>query len=148
MSAINTYGISAHIIRPSNNFGPGQHSEKFIPTILRSIRNGKKIPVYGDGQQRREWTFVKDTASCIASSFADVFELKETIFNLSSENQMSNLDVIRSVCRSMNVDYEDFVEFVPDRPGHDREYKIRNTLLKFSTDFNVAIDQTVMGEFS
>ncbi len=147
IAAINTHKIAAKIIRPSNNFGPRQHSEKFIPTIVRSVKNLTKIPVYGDGSNLREWTYVKDTAKCISNSIEDIFKSNKIIFNLSSENQLSNLEVISAVCRSMKVSPEDYINFVPDRPGHDREYRIRNTILSHITNFDVAIDQTVKGEF-
>jgi dTDP-glucose 4,6-dehydratase len=143
MSAINTHGISAHIIRPSNNFGPGQHGEKFIPTILRSIKNGQKIPVYGDGQQRREWTFVKDTARSIVDFLSAIDSHESVVYNLSSENQISNLDVIRHICDILERDPTDFVSFVPDRAGHDREYRITNSILQRKTNFLDALRETV-----
>jgi len=146
LSAINTHGISAHIIRPSNNFGPGQHSEKFIPTIMRSVRSNQKIPVYGDGRQRREWTFVKDTARSISEFLSDLESKTSVIYNLSSENQMSNIDVINVICKMIGENPVDHISYVADRPGHDREYRITNSILRHKTPFEDAIRQTVAGD--
>ena len=144
LSAINTFGISAKIIRPSNNFGPGQHDEKFIPTILRSVLGDSKIPVYGDGNQKREWTYVKDTAFAIAE-FCKLGHLRDSrvVFNLSSEDQFTNLEIIKRICQILEKDPEDFIEFVKDRPGHDREYKIKNSILSRKTDLSISLNQTV-----
>jgi dTDP-glucose 4,6-dehydratase len=144
LSAINTYGISAHIIRPSNNFGPGQHSEKFIPTIIRSVSLGRKVPVYGDGKQKREWTYVKDTASAIVGFLETSHQEKRTILNLSSEFQVENLKVVSTICDLMGVNPSDWIEHIRDRPGHDREYRIRNSLLLSRTSFEDSIKQTVL----
>ena len=140
-SAINTHGISAHIIRPSNNFGPGQHGEKFIPTILRSISLGEKIPVYGDGKQKREWTYVKDTAYSIAN-FLEADPPDRVVHNLSSEDQMTNLEVISSICKILGKNPEDHISFINDRAGHDREYRISNSILSRKTEFLVALKET------
>lgn len=143
ISAINTYKISAKIIRPSNNFGPRQHSEKLIPTIIRSIKDGKKIPIYGDGKQKREWTFVKDTAKSIKDFVINLSEYPNIIYNLSSENQLENLYIIKLICQNLGVDFEKNTEFVADRPGHDKQYKISNSILFYNTNFQEAIKNTI-----
>jgi dTDP-glucose 4,6-dehydratase len=142
-SAINTFGIRAKIIRPSNNFGPRQHSEKFIPTILQSLASGNKVPVYGDGLQKREWTFVKDTAQAIAD-FCQNSDFGNGVFNLSSENQLTNIEIIKILCNILDRDVENTVDYVKDRPGHDREYKIKNSILKEKTDLVRALQETVI----
>ena len=142
LAAINTHGISAHIIRPSNNFGPGQHGEKFIPTILRSIKCGHKIPVYGDGKQRREWTYVKDTSCSIVDFLEKSHKFTDVIYNLTSEEQMTNIEVINAVCKILRKEAKDFVDFVEDRPGHDREYRISNSILSKKTPFVDALLET------
>ena len=144
LAAINTYGISAHIIRPSNNFGPGQHGEKFIPTVIRSIQSGQKVPIYGDGKQSREWTYVKDTAVSIANFLENSLEEKRTVLNLSSEFQIENLEVVAKICEALNESLEAHVEHVTDRPGHDRVYRICNSLLETKTPFEDAIRQTII----
>jgi len=148
LSAINTHKINARIIRPSNNFGQRQHYEKFIPTILRSIKNKKKIPVYGDGKNLREWTFVKDTANCISKNIENVFKKDNIIFNLSSEHQLTNIQVISEICEILNLSENEVVEFIKDRPGHDREYRIKNTLLEERTPFRIGLDQTIKWEIN
>jgi len=143
LAAINTHAISAHIIRPSNNFGPGQHGEKFIPTIIRSLKSGNKIPVYGDGKQKREWTYVKDTALSISNFLNSVDSEGRTILNLTSEFQIENISVIHKICEILKIDHKDCIEHVRDRPGHDREYRITNSLLEEKTEFYDALSETL-----
>lgn len=144
LSAINTYKISARIIRPSNNFGPGQHGEKFIPTVLRSVLREEKIPVYGDGKQKREWTYVKDTARSIAKFCLDErYHTESVIHNLSSEDQFTNMEVIRRICEILEKDSSNLIKFVSDRPGHDREYRIKNSILTSKTEFSVSLRETI-----
>ncbi len=142
----NTYRVNAGIIRPCNNFGPRQNDEKFIPTILRSIREGRKIPIYGDGSQIREWMYVKDTARIIKSIIDKKLEFN--IFNISTQREIKNIDVVRSICNKMKKSFDDVTEFVQDRPGHDIRYSISSSLLKSKiglsfTDFDVALDETL-----
>ena len=120
----NTHGMSATIIRPSNNFGPRQNGEKFIPTIVRSLENGKKIPVYGKGEQVREWTYVKHTANAaldLAEKMKDGECLNE-IYNFSTNIEMKNIDLVEKICKLTGHDLR--IEFVKDRPGHDYRYSV------------------------
>lgn len=146
-SYANTYGLSAVIVRPSNNYGPRQHSEKFIPTVIRCLKEGKKIPVYGDGKQRREWTCVYDTATAVrlliekwAFSSAG-HDSKVEIFNITSAWEFSNLGLIAEIVEAANemgikhYDHASVCEFVPDRPGHDRFYRISPKKLLDATGF-------------
>jgi dTDP-glucose 4,6-dehydratase len=142
----NTHGTRARIIRPCNNFGPRQHSEKFIPTILRSIKADCKIPIYGNGLQTREWMFVKDTAKIISEIVNNKIEFD--ILNITTSNEMTNIDVTRKILEMLNSDFNSSVLFVNDRPGHDTRYSISskkmNNLIDISfTDFNLAIEETV-----
>ena len=142
----NTYGIDYIIVRPSNNYGPRQHSEKFLPTILNSIRDNKKIPVYGDGSNVREWLFVKDTARAI-HHIINAGSINET-YNISSNTEMKNTEVIKAVCDSLNRDQSDLVEFVEDRPGHDFRYSVSNQKIldigfKDFTSFSEGLDNTL-----
>lgn len=143
LAAINTHNIRAKIIRPSNNFGPRQHKEKFIPTVLRSIYLGNKVPVYGDGMQLREWTFVKDTARSIADFIVERINDDRIIYNLSSEYQITNIEVIQRICELIREDYLEKIDYIEDRPGHDREYKIKNSLLINPTSFLDGLKETV-----
>jgi len=146
----NTYDFKSTIIRPSNNFGPRQNKEKFIPTIVRSICDGKKIPIYGKGEQVREWTFVKHTAAAASFLSSEILNGRciGEIFNFSSSVEMKNVDMVVNVCRIMNVDFESSTEFVEDRLGHDFRYsvdckKILNAGFSFTVDFEKELTTTV-----
>lgn len=142
----NTHGISARIIRPCNNFGPRQHSEKFIPTILRSIIANCKIPIYGNGLQTREWMFVKDTARIISEIVNNRIEFD--ILNITTSNEMTNIDITKKILERLDRDFNSSVSFVNDRPGHDTRYSISsekmNNLINIGfTDFNLALEETI-----
>jgi dTDP-glucose 4,6-dehydratase len=142
----NTHGIKSIVVRPSNNFGPRQHGEKFLPTITRSLLNGKKIPIYGDGSNVRDWFFVKDNVAAIE------FLLNKGVageaYNVTSKNEMTNLELVSRICDLCNVSFEEAIEFVADRPGHDARYSINNDKLvslgfgEF-TSFELALKSTV-----
>ena len=127
-SYANTYGIKYIIVRPSNNFGNRQHDEKFLPTILRKLKSGEKIPVYGNGQQEREWTYVKDTAK--ATRFILEHSSVNEIYNISSSFYLKNIDLVKKVCDNIDMDYRECIKFVEDRPGHDFKYSISSKKLK------------------
>jgi dTDP-glucose 4,6-dehydratase len=142
----NTHSVNAKIIRPCNNFGPGQHGEKFIPTILRSLKAGKKIPVYGDGKQVREWLYVKDTARIIGKLVDEKIDF-DTL-NITSSCEMTNIDVIKQITSCLRLNHENVVDFIEDRPGHDFRYSIASDKLKSLidiqvTDFSGAINETI-----
>jgi len=121
----NTYGVEYIMVRPSNNFGPRQHDEKFLPTILRKLEAGEKIPIYGAGQQEREWIYVKETSK--ATRFILENSSMNEIYNISSEFHLKNIEVVKRVCNLMDKNPEDCVEYVEDRPGHDFKYSINPT---------------------
>lgn len=131
----NTYGIKYILVRPSNNFGPRQHKEKFIPTILKNITSNKKIPVYGNGKQIREWTYVKDTCKAIIHILNNG-SYGET-YNISSNIEKQNIEIVKLICDHIKVDLDDCVEYVKDRPGHDFRYSVNsNKLLNSGFTFN------------
>lgn len=150
----NTHGTQYLIVRPSNNYGPRQHHEKFIPKLLRCITTGEKFPLYGDGGQEREWTYVKDTGRAIRELLrAERLNWNE-VYNLSSNVTFTNTDVIDTVLRIHNASHGtaiipcDVVEHVKDRLGHDRKYRISaeklNELINMRyTDTEQAMIQTV-----
>jgi dTDP-glucose 4,6-dehydratase len=133
----NTYKIKYIIVRPSNNFGPRQHSEKFIPTILNSIACGKKIPIYGDGCQIREWTPVTETAK--ATKFILENSKENEIYNISSQIYFKNKDVVDMICKELNLSIDNLVEYVPDRLGHDFRYAVCSDKLKHM-GYNIFVD--------
>jgi len=142
-----THGFKTLTLRPSNNFGTGQHSEKFIPTIIRSLRSGKGVPVYGDGMQEREWTSVKDTARAVEFLLRDFERNAGQIFNLSSGASMTNLKIVEKIVSVLfpGEDYRKYLNWVNDRPGHDRKYwisssKIVNLGFVFEEEFEETVE--------
>lgn len=129
-SFINTYGLECVIVRPSNNYGPFQYKEKFIPKLLNCIEEGSKFPLYGDGRQEREWTYVTDTVEVVRKLLtSDKLEMN-SIYNLSSGISSTNIETIEAILRIYNdknsttLNIDDIVKFSQDRPGHDRKYQI------------------------
>lgn len=117
-----TYGLPYFITRSSNNYGPYQNEEKLIPKIINNILLGKKIPVYGDGRQERDWIYVEDNCSAILH-LIDAYNGSD-VYNVGGLETTNNLEIIKQICSIMNKDENDFIEFVKDRPGHDRRYAI------------------------
>jgi dTDP-glucose 4,6-dehydratase len=118
----NTYDLPVTISNCSNNYGPYQFPEKFIPLTITNIIEGKKVPVYGDGLYVRDWLYVEDHCKAI-----DLILKKGIVgqtYCIGGMNQdISNLDIIRKIIKLMGKD-ESLIEFVKDRPGHDRRYAI------------------------
>jgi dTDP-glucose 4,6-dehydratase len=123
-SFYNTYGIDYKMVRMSNNFGPRQNKEKLIPTILRSLRAGKKIPIYGDGKNIRDWFYVKDCAKCILQVFRN--GAINDVYNLSLVNEKENIEIVKSILKILQLPIYENIEFVKDRLGHDFRYSINN----------------------
>lgn len=138
MAYNNTYGLPAVITNCSNNYGPRQHQEKLIPTIIHKLLSGQKIPVYGDGKQIRDWLYVQDHCEALCEVW-----LKGRVgqkYNIGGECEIRNIDLIRMILDRMNM-REDVIEYVKDRPGHDRRYstditKIRHEI-KWSPRFSL-----------
>lgn len=123
-----TYGLPVMITNCSNNYGPFQFPEKLIPLMLINALEGERLPVYGDGQQRRDWLFVTDHCRAIER----VLEAGEPgrVYNVGGNAEMANLDVVHLLCDLLDErepgkrPRRELVEFVTDRPGHDRRYAI------------------------
>ena len=98
-----------------------------LPKLIQSIKTGNKITVYGDGKQKREWTYVKDTARA-CKYILENGEIGQ-IYNITSGEELTNLNLIKTVANKMNVDFERIIEFVKDRPGHDTRYSISSKKL-------------------
>lgn len=142
----NTYGTPYKMVRMSNNFGPRQHYEKLIPTVVNCLKVGKKVPIYGDGTNVRDWLYVKDSVKLIYTVWeSGAFN---TTYNLTYCNETDNLTLVSQICEIMGVDPDVALTFVKDRPGHDFRYSISNQkLLELDppppTDFAKALDVTV-----
>lgn len=128
-SYFHTYGLNVVTTNCSNNYGPHQHDEKLIPTIIRSALAGKNIPIYGDGQNVRDWLYVDDHCRGIALVF-DSGVAGET-YNIGGRNERTNLYIAETICSILDGkkprttgSYSELITFVDDRPGHDRRYAI------------------------
>jgi dTDP-glucose 4,6-dehydratase len=125
-----TYGLPVVTTNCSNNYGPYHFPEKLIPLVILNALNGKPLPIYGDGQQIRDWLYVGDHCSAIREVLAHG-QLGET-YNIGGWNEKANIDVVKSICRILEdfkprIDgksYAEQITFVKDRPGHDRRYAI------------------------
>ena len=127
LSANRTYGLPYIITRTCNNFGEHQFEEKFLPTITRSINEGKPIPVYGDGLQVREWMYVYDNVKVICDLMFDD-EIVNTTYNIGTTFRVTNLDIIKNISYILNKEVD--VKYVEDRLGHDRKYGLNCTKLR------------------
>ena len=124
-----TYGLPVLTTNCSNNYGPYHFPEKLIPLVILNALNGKPLPIYGDGQQVRDWLYVKDHCSAIRRVL-EVGRLGET-YNVGGWNEKANLEVVKTICTILDGlrpkttgKYADQITFVTDRPGHDRRYAI------------------------
>ena len=138
MSYHNTYGLPVMITNCSNNYGPRQHREKLIPKTINNILEGKKIPIYSQGENIRDWIYVEDhCAGILGISYAGDVGQK---YNIGGECEMTNLELVKMIIKLMNAS-EDLIEFVDDRPGHDLRYAIDNAkiykTISFQPEFNI-----------
>lgn len=144
------------ILRPSNNFGEYQDKTKFIPVILNSIKNDKKIPVYGEGKNEREWLYVGDTADIVTKlaiwGAADNSNGHMKYLNLGSGVDLSNVELIKNICEILDTDSDNHIEFVEDPRGnmHDLKYAVDNFKLsciydtdKIKSNFKSNLKRTV-----
>jgi len=116
-----TYGFPVIITRSSNNFGPFQHPEKFMPTVILNAMQDKKIPVYGDGRNVRDWIYVADNCEAIDAVMQK--GVPGEIYNIGGGNEKKNIDTCRMILKELGRG-EELINFVKDRPGHDRRYSI------------------------
>jgi len=119
LSANRTYGLPYLITRTCNNFGEHQFEEKFLPTIARSINEGKPVPVYGDGKQVREWMYVYDNVKVICDLMFDDTVINR-VMNIGTSFRVTNLNIINKIASILNKEVQ--IEHVEDRLGHDRKY--------------------------
>lgn len=153
-SYFHTYGMDVVTTNCSNNYGPKQHDEKLIPTIIRKCLTEQNIPVYGDGTNVRDWLYVLDHCKGIALAF-EKGKSGET-YNIGGRNERNNLYIVNTICEILNEvspketgKYQDLISFVTDRPGHDMRYaidatKIENELgWKADENFETGIKKTI-----
>ena len=153
-SYFHTYGMNVVTTNCSNNYGPKQHDEKLIPTIIRKAIKGENIPIYGDGKNVRDWLYVLDHCKGIELAFK-TGKSGET-YNIGGRNERNNLYIVDTVCSILNElqpksegKYQDQITFVKDRPGHDLRYaidatKIENELgWKADENFDTGIVKTI-----
>ena len=123
----NTYGVTAVILRCTNNYGPYQFPEKLIPLMIANAQEDKPLPVYGDGLQERDWLFVEDY--CRAIMLAVENAKPGSIYNVSAGNPQPNLNIVRTILSLLNKP-ESLIKYVQDRPGHDRRYALDSSKLR------------------
>ena len=116
-----THGLNINITRCSNNFGPKQDPEKLIPNFILKLRQGEKVPVYGDGLNVRDWLYVSD--HCLGIYLALTKGAPGEIYNIGGGTELNNLELTKKLLNLFDKS-ENFIEFVSDRPGHDRRYSV------------------------
>ena len=127
----NTFGLKFNIINCSNNFGERQHVEKLIPKTITNAFKNKKIPIYGNGKNIRDWIYVKDFCRAIYKVLIKS-ENKKT-YLVGSNNELDNITIVKSICKILDKSfpkketYLNLIEFVNDRPGHDLRYSVDNS---------------------
>jgi dTDP-glucose 4,6-dehydratase len=124
-----TYGLPVTITNCSNNFGPYMFPEKLIPLAITNLIEGKKVPVYGDGLYTRDWLYVEDHCRAI-EAVLEKGEVGQTYCVGGMEQLIPNIEVVKRIVRLLGKSEEDSIEFVQDRPGHDRKYDVDWTKIK------------------
>ena len=148
-----TYNFPAIITHSSNNYGPWQNEEKFIPVIIKSLIKRNFIPIYGKGKNIRNWIYVQDHANALISIYKKGI-LGET-YNIGTTVELSNIELVNKICNIFNKKfpnnkpYQSLISFVKDRPGHDLRYSLNTNKLrkkikfKIKTNFTAGLLQTI-----
>ena len=148
-----TFGLNTVITNCSNNYGPKQHDEKLIPTIIRKALSNEPIPIYGDGKNIRDWLYVLDHCTGIDVAYHD--GVSGETYNIGGRNERDNLYIVDKICEILDekvpsdTSYKELITFVEDRAGHDRRYaidatKIENELgWKAAENFETGILKTI-----
>ncbi|MDY0265074.1 MAG: dTDP-glucose 4,6-dehydratase [Sulfurospirillum cavolei] len=129
-----TYGMNTVVTNCSNNYGPKQHDEKLIPTIIRKALAGQKIPIYGDGKNIRDWLYVLDHCKGIDLAYHE--GISGETYNIGGRNERNNLYIAHKICEILDTlkpkatSYQEQIAFVEDRAGHDRRYAIDATKIE------------------
>jgi len=149
-----TYGMHTVITNCSNNYGPKQHPEKLIPTIIRKVLANQEIPIYGDGKNVRDWLYVKD--HCAGLLLAFEIGTSGEVYNIGGKNELTNLQIVTLICASMDIllskdsgTCAKLITFVKDRAGHDFRYAIDASKIegklgwKAAENFKTGIQKTI-----
>ena len=150
-----TYGLPTMVTNCSNNYGPYQFPEKLLPLMILNCLEGKPLPVYGDGQNVRDWLYVGDHCSALRTVLAKG-KPGET-YNIGGNNERKNIEIVREICRTVDrlrpdlphAPCESLITYVKDRPGHDRRYAIDSSKIQKelgwtpAVDFKTGIEKTV-----
>lgn len=145
-SYFHTYGLNTVITNCSNNYGRHQYDEKLIPTVIRKALAHEPIPVYGKGENVRDWLHVEDHCRALAAVFYDGDAGEQ--YNIGGDNEWKNIELVRSICDILNQhvgngpegDYKNLISFVTDRPGHDFRYSVDASKIKRELDWNPTQD--------
>jgi dTDP-glucose 4,6-dehydratase len=150
-----TFGLPISISNCSNNYGPNQHIEKFIPTIITKAVNGQSIPIYGNGMNVRDWIYVKD--HCMAIDSIVRYGENGESYNIGGDNEINNFDLCKKICEILDIlvkkssgTYKSQIEYVTDRLGHDYRYAIDHTKITNKigwipeTSFDIGLLKTVI----
>jgi dTDP-glucose 4,6-dehydratase len=145
LSYATTYGYDVVVTRCTNNYGPYQFPEKVIPLFVTNLLEGKKVPLYGDGRNERDWLHVDDHNAAL-QLLVDAGAAGE-IYNIGADAQLTNLDLTRRILEAVGAD-ESMIESVPDRLGHDLRYAVDSAKLRTlgwqpQHDFSERLDETV-----
>lgn len=154
-SYFHTYGMNTVMTNCSNNYGPHQHDEKLIPTVIRKALAGEQIPIYGKGDNVRDWLYVEDHCKALATVFMEGKAGEQ--YNIGGDNEWQNIEIVNLICEILNEesgkgpdgDYKNLISFVTDRPGHDFRYAVDASKIKKelkwapSKDFNEMLRDTV-----
>jgi len=122
-----TFGLPTVVLRPSNTYGPCQFPEKLIPRFLTNGLEGKTLPVFGDGLNVRDWLYVDDHARAVEAALLRA--RAGSVYNVGGGCELANLDVARRILDALDAP-RDLIQFVPDRPGHDRRYAMDSGLIR------------------
>lgn len=140
-----THGFPVLITRSTNNFGPYQYPEKFIPLMITNLLEGNKIPVYGKGENIRDWIYVGDYCRAIDVVLREGKEGE--VYNVAGHNEVRNIDLAKRILKILSM-AEEKIEFVPDRPGHDFRYSVDNAKIRLlgydpTENFDSLLNNTV-----
>ena len=150
-----THKLPTIITNCSNNYGPFQFPEKLIPLMIKNALNDKLLPIYGSGEQIRDWLFVEDHADGLYEVLVN--GLVGQTYNIGGNNEKTNIEVVNDICKLLdrlvpkkNGSYKDQIEFIQDRPGHDERYAINSTKIQKELNwvpkhtFESGIEKTVL----